>query len=104
MKKEKINEMDLCFPAKSENESVDGVKTGLDDCYKKVLTLIEIHAVGSATLQILTSFTEKEYKIKSGCNRINTNLCDREFTFNFIDKSEDFCPLKATVTYIKLGE
>ena len=87
-----------------ENVGADGVKTGLDDCYKKVLTLIEIHAVGSATLKVLTSFAEKEYKIKSGCNRINTNLCDREFIFNFSDKSEDFCPIKATVTYIKLGE
>lgn len=89
---------------KSESVSDDGVSTGLDDCFKKVLTLIEIHAVGSATLKVLTSFTEKEYEIKSGCNRINTNLCDREFTFKFKDKSEDFCPLKATVTYIKLGE
>ncbi len=87
-----------------KSESVDGVKTGLDDCGKKVLTLIEIHAVGSATLKVLTSFTEKEFKIESGCNRINTNLCDREFTFNFSDKSQDFCPLKTTVTYIKLGE
>ena len=88
----------------SESRSVDGVKTGLDDCLKKVLTLIEIHAVGSATLKVLTSFTEKEYEIKSGCNRINTNLCDREFIFKFKDKSKEFCPLKATVTYIKLGE
>ena len=89
---------------KSENVSLDGVKTCFDDCSKKVLTLIEIHAVGSGTLKVSTSFTEKEFKIKSGCNRINTNLCDREFTFKFTKKSEDFHSLKATVTYIKLGE
>ena len=74
------------------------------ECVKKVLTLIEVHAVGSATLKVSTSFVEKEYKIQSGCNKIHCNICDESFYFNFIDKSNDFCAIKTNLTYIKLGE
>ncbi len=81
----------------------NGVKTQIDGCGRKILLKVEIHAKGKATLFILSDAGEKVYSIKDGCNEIRCNICSREFTFRFDEKSEDFYAEKTSLTYTLLG-
>ncbi len=89
--------------AETDSNDFDGVSTDFDSCENKLLHSIEVHAVGSATLNVCFDGGEKTFTIKEGCNKLRCNLCSKQFTFTFMDKSQTFKGEKVKANYTKLG-
>ena len=85
------------------SDDFDSITTHLNTCNDKLLSSIEVHAIGSATLSVLFDGGEKTFAVNEGCNKLRCNLCSKQFTFTFKDKSQTFKVEKVKVNYTKLG-
>ena len=81
-------------------ETVDDLGT----CAEKIITGYEIHLSGSAELVVSGEFGEKTFALKSGCNSSRCNLNSKEFSFRFVNPSNDFKIIKAKIKYRTCGE
>ncbi len=81
-------------------ETVDDLGT----CAEKIITGYEIHLSGSAELVVGGEFGEKTFALKSGCNSSRCNLNSKEFSFRFVNPSNDFKIIKAKIKYRTCGE